>query len=120
MNSLVRLIESSPLLNRLLAQVQCQCHVATLLQAKQTFKLNISYKIFTSRWTCLTWNVRHQHESQMTLNIHIHTQHVIMSNEPPAADPEYHILNSNFNELYSASIPDRHAQLMKQISSQHI
>ena len=49
-----------------------------------------------------------------------HTQHVIMSNEPLVADPEHYILNSNFNELYSASIPDRQAQLMKQISSQHI
>ena len=66
--------------------------------------------MFTSRWTCFTWNVRNQHESQMTLNIHIHAHHVIMSNEPLVTAPEHHILNSNLNELQSASVPDRHAQ----------
>ena len=55
----------------------------------------------------------------MTLNIHILTQHVIMSNEPLDADPEHHILNSNFTELYSASVPARHTHFMKQILSQH-
>ena len=55
----------------------------------------------------------------MTLKIHIHTQPGIMPNGPLVADPEHHILNSNCNELYSVSVPDRHAQFTKQNLSQH-